>query len=181
MQMRILEEELENSMICHPRMIRKIDDLKFACILLSGGPTHDRGEEHSTIDDRNTKTHVSNDSDNLQIENIVLISNSRLQTVNDHKNPLEQLVLNFRNLLETCPELYDINEINARGLQDIYSFIQDGSNRIVYHVTEPSSAIASLMSTRYRILLGILIPCIILIAIDVFIYSASTFYLLQCL
>lgn len=158
MQIGTLEDELDYGMICHPRMSRKIDDLKFACILLSGGPTNDRGEEHSNINDRNTKTLVSNnDTDNLQIENIVLVSNSRLQTSKDG-NPLEQLVLNFRNSLETCPELDDINETNARGVQDIYSFIQDGSNRMVYHVTEPSSAIASLMSTRYRILHGFFIP-----------------------
>lgn len=175
MQIRTLEEDLNSNMICQPSMIRKIDDLKFACILLSGGPANERGEEHSNTNDWNTKTHVSNnDADNLQIDNIILISDSRFQTAKDHRNLLEQLVLNFRNSLETCLELHDINDSNARGLQDIYSFIQDGSNRMVYHLNEPSSAIASLMSTRYIFLFGM--NLFLFAAIDVFIQSASTFY-----
>lgn len=133
-------------MLSKPEIIRKIDELKIASTLLSA----DSGEEFSNINERNTKTLVSSDGpENQQMGNTVLVSNSR-QTAKDHRNPLEQLVLDFRNTLEAYPELQDTNEADARNVQKMYSFIQDGLDKIIYHTSEPSSAIASLMSTRYR-------------------------------
>eukprot|EP00890_Picochlorum_soloecismus_P006119 jgi/Picsp_1/6508/NSC_03851-R1_protein len=146
-QLQALEADLEFDMIPKRGIIRKIDELKFACTLLSARTTADSGEE-SNINDRNAKTLVSNnDQDNHQIDKIVLISDSKQETTKDHGNPLEQLVLNFRSTLEASSGLHDLNEADARGVQEMYSFIQDGFNKIVYHVREPSSAIASFMST----------------------------------